>query len=274
MVGMGSHCIYNKTLSNETSMNQYFYKVFIPLTIAIIITMFAWFFNQVQINWLLVLLVWFLIGPLGIGVGFHRLFSHRQFETYRPIEIVLAILGTLAAYGPILYWVSEHQHHHKHADSDKDINNPSKGFWHSFLYWRFKTEAEKCILIKDKNTIQAAKDPILVYLSKNFIGIIYLFAAITLLLGFNVFASVFVLPIFIEHLRINILNSVAHIKLPGSYRNFNSNDNSYNNILLGYITLGFGWHNNHHNNPGELVNQHHWYEVDIEGLLAKSISKS
>jgi stearoyl-CoA desaturase (delta-9 desaturase) len=83
----------------------------------------------------------------------------------------------------------------------------------------------------------------------------------------------FILPAFIEHARINAISSLSHMKLPLSYRNFDTPDDSYNNIVIGILSFGFGWHNNHHNNQRELINSHRWYEVDLEGLFARLISK-
>jgi stearoyl-CoA desaturase (delta-9 desaturase) len=254
-------------------MNTYFKSIWLPLQLITLVSFIEICLGNVHINSWLVFIVWFLIGPIGIGVGFHRLFSHRQFKTYRIIELTLAFLGTLSAYGPILYWVSEHQHHHKYADQDKDINNPNKGFWHSFLYWRFTNESLKAIDLKNRPSIEAARDTSLVWLNKHFIKIVYVYAFVTLLFGFNFFVNAFILPIFIEHFRTNLLNSVAHIKLPGSYRLFESNDKSYNNVFLGWLSFGFGWHNAHHSNPGELINSHRWWELDVEGLIARLISR-
>jgi stearoyl-CoA desaturase (delta-9 desaturase) len=249
-------------------MNAYFYKLWLPtVLLSIVVIPFA------TINWYLVFLCWFLIGPIGTGVGLHRLFAHRQFETYRPLEILIAILGTLSAYGPILYWVSQHQHHHKHADAEEDINSPIKGFWHSFFYWRFTEAATKKIHVKNYCTIRAAKDPVIVFLSKHFIVINLAVIVLLYFISIDLLVTMYLLPVLIEQLRVNVLNSLAHMKLPGSYRIAESKDNSYNNIVLGYLTLGFGWHNAHHANPRELVNSHRWWEIDIEGLVGKLISK-
>lgn len=254
-------------------LNSYFYKVYLPIQLITLVSVAFMLLGYVNVNWLLVFVAWFLIGPIGLGVGFHRLFSHRQFETYRPIELTLAVLGTLAAYGPLFYWVSEHQHHHKYVDTDKDINNPKHGFWHSFLYWRFIKEAESCVLLKDRNVLAVIGDPKLKFINTHFVKFIYGFLIISLLFGVDVFVSIFVLPILIEQLRVNILNSIAHVKIIGSYQNFPDKDSSYNNVLLGYLTFGFGWHNNHHSNPRELINTHRWYEIDIEGIIGYLLSK-
>jgi stearoyl-CoA desaturase (delta-9 desaturase) len=179
----------------------------------------------------------------------------------------------LSAYGPILYWASAHQYHHKHADTDLDLNSPKRGFWHSYLYWRLTEASTKKIDLKNKCVIRAARDPAIVFLSKNFISINWTVIVLLALVDVNLLLSLYILPVFIEQQRMNILNSLAHMKLPGSYKIENTSDNSYNNAVLGILTLGFGWHNAHHSKPWELVNTHHWWELDIEGLIGKFISK-
>jgi stearoyl-CoA desaturase (delta-9 desaturase) len=254
-------------------LNWYFYKIYLPIQLISILGLLTVFSGYATINWYIVFITWFLIGPVGIGVGFHRLFSHRQFKTYRPVEYILALLGTLSTYGPVLYWVSEHQHHHKYVDTDRDVNSPKHGFWHSFLYWRFTKKSLDAVLIKDRCSLIALNDKMLCWMSKHYVLIVYSYLAISLMFGLSMFVSMFVLPILIEQIRLNILNSIVHMKLPGSYQNFPNEDSSYNNVLIGYLTFGFGWHNNHHHNPRELVNSHHWYEIDIEGLIGKALSK-
>lgn len=247
--------------------------MWLPINFLVIFSFYLIYNNYININYFLIFCGWFLIGLLGIGVGFHRLFSHRQFETHRIIEIILAILGTLSAYGPIIYWISQHQHHHKYADTDEDINDPKKGFWHSFLYWRLKKESIKKIHIKNYCTIKAAKDPIIVFLNKHFYKIIYSVVVLLILIDFTFFISFYLIPIFIEHNRIGILNSLSHMKFFGSYKVANNDDNSYNNILLGYLTLGFGWHNFHHKHPEKMINTHYWWEIDFEGIICRALSK-
>jgi stearoyl-CoA desaturase (delta-9 desaturase) len=213
------------------------------------------------------------MGPLGIGVGFHRLFSHRQFETYKPIEYTLALLGTLSAYAPVLFWASQHIFHHSHSDKDNDPSTPKLGFWESFLFWRLRESTLTKIHVKNYPALRIMRDPVLMFLSKHFQYIVLLYATLLLILGPTYFISMFILPAFIEHARINAISSLSHMKLPLSYRNFDTSDDSYNNIVIGILSFGFGWHNNHHHNQRELINSHRWYEVDLEGLFARLISK-
>lgn len=271
---MGSAAVgHSQLLDGKKSVNQYFYKLWLPIQVLTVLAFFGIIFNVISVNWWQVLIAWFLIGPVGTGVGLHRLFAHRQFETYRPVEIALAVLGTFSAYGPIMYWVAQHQHHHKHADHDEDINTPGKGFWHSFLYWRFSEKATKKVDIRNYCSLRAARDPVIMKLSTYFTPIIYLVMLILLVIDINWLVSLFLIPVFIEQIRVNVLNSLAHMNLPGSYRLFDSDDTSYNNIFLGWLTFGFGWHNAHHANPRELINTHRWWELDVEGIIGKLLSR-
>jgi stearoyl-CoA desaturase (delta-9 desaturase) len=111
------------------------------------------------------------------------------------------------------------------------------------------------------------------FLSKHFTKIIYGTIIILSCIGFDWLVSLFVIPTFIEHQRVNLVSSASHLNIPFSYKNFKTSDHGQNNVLLGYATMGFGWHNNHHALPRKLINQERWWEVDIEGLIGHLLSK-
>lgn len=256
-------------------MNWYFYKLWLPLQLLTVASLILIFTSVVELNWILILVSWFLIGPIGIGIGYHKLFSHRQFRTYKIVEYTLAILGSLSAYAPLLFWASQHQYHHKVADTDKDPSSPKiYGFWESFLWWRFRESILKKIDLRNYCIKIILKDKFLMFISKHFLKIIWVYMLILIAIDINLFVNLFIVPITLEHLRINLISSAAHLNIPLSYKNFESTDNAYNNIIIGLLSFGFGWHNNHHNNPRELVNSHRWWEIDIEGIVAKLISKT
>lgn len=258
-------------------MNPYFYKIWLPLNLITAGCVFYHFtVAELTINWMWVAISWFLIGPIGIGVGFHRYFSHRQFKTYRPIELALGLLGSMAGYAPLGLWCSSHLYHHKHSDTTEDITSPHRyGFFESFVFWRLRNRALEKIDTLNFATRKIFKDKSLIFLIKNFFFIFWLFGLISFLIQPDGFLSLFLIPVQLEHLRLNVIGSFAHVKLPTSYRNFtiNSQDESYNNIIIGYLTFGFGWHNNHHYNERASHLMVRWWEVDVEGLICKLISK-
>lgn len=255
-------------------MNWYFYKVFIPLNLAFIIGLLLLFFGFISVHPGLIFFSWVLIGPIGIGVGYHRLFSHRQFETNQIFEALLAVLGTLAAYAPVLYWSANHRYHHKHSDTELDPSSPEKyGFWESFLWYRLRQSALNKIDINNYCVKKIIKNPVLRIINKNFLVINVFVSLLLLLISPTAFFSAYIFPVFIEHLRINLVSSLSHLPLPLNYRNFSTKDNSYNNIILGYLTFGFAWHNNHHHNERQVNLSYNWWEVDLEGAFAQLISK-
>ena len=112
------------------------------------------------------------------------------------------------------------------------------------------------------------------FLNNNFVYIIWATVFTILLIDYNLLLSLLLLPILIEEMLLNSVNTVCHFKdLPGNYQNYVTEDSSSNNIVLGVITLGRGWHNNHHANSKDLVNWNRWWEVDIEGLTGLLLSK-
>ena len=254
-------------------MNWYFYKVWIPLQVLTITAFAGIVLGHIDVNWWMVLVSWFLIGPIGTGVGYHRLFSHRQFETWKPVEYIIALLGTLSAYAPVLFWASQHQYHHKVSDTEDDPSSPRHGFWESYLWWRMRNSVLKKIDLRSIPTRMMLKDPVLMFLSKHFTKIIWFTVIVLALIDINWLVSLFIIPAFIEHQRVNAVSSISHTNIPFSYKNFETKDRGQNNVLMGYLTMGFGWHNNHHAKPRKLVNHERWWEVDIEGIVAWLLKK-
>jgi stearoyl-CoA desaturase (delta-9 desaturase) len=255
-------------------MNWYFYRILIPLYLLIAIAIFAVFAGWVHVNWWGVFVVWFFIGPIGIGVGFHRLFSHRQFRTSRFIEVTLGFLGTAAAYAPVLFWSANHQFHHTYSDLEQDPSSPKRhGFWESFFLYRLRENTLNKIDLKNYCVKKIILDPYLRFLSRRFELIVWSIVILLAFLGAEALISFYLFPVFIEHIRVNAVSSLSHMDLPFSYRNHKTKDDSTNNILMGYLTFGFAWHNNHHNDQRKLLLTENWWEIDIEGLLATLIRK-
>ena len=253
-------------------MNSYFYKIFLPHCVLTLIGLYFIILEPSLLVWTAIF--WLILGPIGLSIGFHRLFAHRQFQTYRPIELILAIIGTLAAYGPLLFWVTSHACHHKFTDTDKDPTSPSRGFWHSVITWNLKKQCEQEIVLKSYPSIQVLKDPVLMYLSKYFFVINYLFLAILLVIDFKVALSGYILATYIERIRIGFfINYLLHSNFPGTYKVKETTNNSKNLVWLYPLTAGFSLHNQHHAEPTELKEKTRWWEVDIEYWMCKLITK-
>lgn len=254
-------------------MNSYFYKIFLPFHFALIASFILIGIGAAYLNWIAIFFVWFCMGPIGIGVGFHRLFSHRQFKTTKIVEYVLALFGTLSAYASLGIFIANHLYHHKHSDSYNDPSSPILGFFNSLILWRCKKNVFKKLDTKSYPFRLYFQDPVLKFISYHYVKIIYVYALILLFIDYNLFINLFVIPAAIEHLRLNWINCLSHYKLPLSYQNFNTKDFSQNNVIFGLVSFGFGWHNNHHYDQKQLINWHQWWEIDIEGVIGWMLSK-
>lgn len=117
------------------------------------------------------------------------------------------------------------------------------------------------------------KDRFLVFLSRYFVYICWITFIILFICGSYWLVNLWLIPILFEHVRINLINSVSHINIPGSYRTHFTNDSSQNNWWLGIITMGFAYHNTHHACPRQLILSEHWWEIDTEGRIGWILSK-
>ncbi len=226
----------------------------------------------------------YLLTAVGVTVGFHRLFTHRSFETTRAIRFILAVLGSMAMEGPVLKWVAMHRRHHQHSDDPQDPHSPHNhgsgvlgmiaGAWHAHLGWIFDRDPQGL----SRYTLDLEQDPVVRSVSKmwlvwSLVGLLLptaLGGAITLswmgaLLGFiwGGLARVFL----VHHVTWSI-NSVCH--LWGS-RPFNSHDESRNNLMFGVIGLGEGWHNNHHAFPTSARHGLRWWQFDASYWFIKCL---
>lgn len=222
-----------------------------------------------------ILLFWFVFA-VGNGTIGHRYFAHNNFKVSLIAHWIMALWSTLSAYSPVIYWQVQHRHHHRHTDTDQDIHSPTNGRLMSMIGWVFsQSRIESVYKDRSSRVIHAheSRDPAVRLTSQYFVGINVCFLVLLALIDRELAlaaASAFVL----EHLRLGLVNLVCHWPgFPGNYRNHDTADLSQNNIVLGILTLGFGWHNNHHADAGQLDLQQRWWEIDIEAQIGKLLSK-
>ena len=216
--------------------------------------------------------VLYLVRMFAITAFYHRYFSHRAFRTSRFMQFIFAVLGNSSMQRGPLWWAATHRHHHKHSDHASDKHSPLQiGFWWSHTGWllhsdNFPTDYDK---VPD-----LAKYPELVFLNRFDFVVPLAYGAVLALLGWGleVFApglgtsagQLFVWGFFISTVVLMhgtmFINSLAHL---WGGRRFDNEDDSRNNFLLALITLGEGWHNNHHRYPHAARQGFFWYEIDI-----------
>ena len=200
-----------------------------------------------------------------VTAAFHRYFSHRTFKTSRVFQFVMAFFGTTTAQKGVLWWAANHRHHHRHSDKPEDIHSPvQRGFMWSQVGWILAHDHRKTRweLIPDM-----AKYPELRLLNRFYL-VPPIALAVTLFLVGGYHALVwgfFVSTVVLWHGTFTI-NSLSHVF---GKRRYKTGDDSRNNWLLALITMGEGWHNNHHHYMNSANQGFLWYEIDLSYYLLK-----
>jgi stearoyl-CoA desaturase (delta-9 desaturase) len=205
---------------------------------------------------------------LGVTVALHRFFSHRSFKTSRWFQFVLACVGCTALQKGPLWWAIHHRLHHKHSDTAEDPHSPVvDGFFFGHVGWLFARD----LMHPDERTVRdLAKYPELVWLDRLWMlpGLL-LAAACFALGGWGGLVYGYCLSVVFVFQVTFAVNSFGH--LFGSQR-FDTGEGSRNNILLGYLAMGDGWHNNHHRAPSSARHGFAWYEFDFSYLFIRFLA--
>ena len=219
----------------------------------------AVFFIRFRWSWVALALAMYAVRMFGITAGYHRYFSHRSYKLGRGWQFLMAFLAETSGQKGVLWWAAHHRVHHRHADQDPDIHSPLKrGFWWAHVGWVLSNEYDKYdpALIQD-----FGKYPELRWLDRHYLVPPVALAAMLLLSGgLGAFVWGFVVSTVLLFHGTFTINSVAH--LWGS-RRFDTADDSRNNFVLAIITLGEGWHNNHHKFMYACQQGLRWWEVDV-----------
>lgn len=230
-----------------------------------------------DINWQHVFAAW-LFYAIGNGTIGHRYFAHKSFDVATPVHWLLGLWCTLCAYSPLHYWQVQHLHHHRNADNEKDLHSPKNGLLKAFIFWPLSSQRIEDVFRERSSLVILArsfKDPSVKFFSEYFFVVNLAAMLVVSSVDYTMIFSVLGIAYLIEQIRLGIVNTVTHIPgLPGNYVNHEQagTDQSQNNWLLGLVTLGFAWHNNHHANPKQLVLTEHWWEIDIEGYVGWLLS--
>jgi stearoyl-CoA desaturase (delta-9 desaturase) len=222
------------------------------------------------VSWQMVLLalVLYVARMFGVTAGYHRYFSHRTFKTSRVAQFLLAFLAQSSAQRGILWWAAKHRHHHRHSDTPEDIHSPRHfGFLYSHLGWIFTAENEAT----DYESVpDLAKYPELMWLERHeYVPAILLAVGCWLAFGWQGLVVGFFWSTVVLYHCTFFINSLAHVH--GNVR-YVTGDDSRNNWWLAVITLGEGWHNNHHAYQRSTRQGFRWYEFDPTFYALKALS--
>lgn len=200
-----------------------------------------------------------LTGGLGITLGFHRLISHRSFQTPKWVEYFLVFCGTLACQGGPIEWIGMHRIHHLHSDLETDPHDSNQGFWWSHLVWMlYHAPAESEI---PRFTKDIADDPVYQFVQKYFVLLQVALGVLLFLLGGWSFVvwGIFVRLVVVYHCTW-LVNSATH---KFGYRTYESGDKSTNCWWVALLVYGEGWHNNHHAFQYSARHGMQWWEIDL-----------
>jgi stearoyl-CoA desaturase (delta-9 desaturase) len=202
---------------------------------------------------------------IGNNISFHRYFTHRNFQTTPFKHKLLALWPILLASKSPIAYAMNHRHHHMYAEMENDTHSPVRSFWHTITgFWEFRSYqwfANKGVEYRVKDLI---RDPMLKFVERHYFKFWYVIAVVTLLIDWRFFVFGFLLPAGHYHLMANlVVVGMDHLKMPGSYRTYDTPDNSYNNQFLAWISMGEGFHNNHHQDASKYDQGFNKWEFDI-----------
>ena len=240
----------------------------------------AAFWTGVSGDALLVCLASYAIRMFGVTAAYHRYFSHRSFRTGRLFQFLLALLATSSAQLGPLWWAATHRHHHANSDTEQDPHSPRHyGFLWSHMGWFLHPGNRRDNLAGIRDY---ARFPELVFIDRWALISPALLGTATFALG-RVLAEAgrptsgaqmlvwgFLISTVLLYHGTYTINSLSHVF--GSQR-FETGDDSRNNLLLALITLGEGWHNNHHHCQSSCRQGIYWWEIDITYLTLLVLAK-
>ena len=210
----------------------------------------------------------YFVRMFAITAGLHRYFSHKSLKTSRAFQLVLALVAATSAPKGAIWWAAKHREHHKHSDTPEDVHSPAQsGFFKAHVGWIFTHSKGDA----DYGTVKdLTRYPELVWLDKHDrLPAILLALVVLLTLGWSgLVVGFFVSTVLVYHCTFAI-NSLAHVY--GKQR-YITGDDSRNNWLLALITLGEGWHNNHHHYQASTRQGFRWWEIDVTYYVLKMLS--
>ena len=255
------------------------------LNLVAVVVPFLGFLAAVTLLWnrvvgwsdLVILVALYLPAGFGITIGYHRMLTHRAFQTSKPVEYLLAILGSGAVQGPVIEWVADHRKHHAHTDVEGDPHSPHthagegvggaiRGLWHAHVGWLMTDQGRAH---RRKYAPDLMEDPGMRFINRTFLWWVALPYVIAPVAGYALtgrwqgaltallwggFARVFLL----HHVTWSI-NSICHFF---GRRRFATDDHSTNNWWLALPSLGEAWHHNHHAFPRSAAQGLRRWELD------------
>jgi len=233
------------------------------------LAVFAAFFTGVTWQAVAVCLVLYVVRIFGVTLGYHRYFSHRSYQTSRAFQLVLAVLAQTTVQKGVLWWAAHHRHHHLRSDQPGDRHSPKQeGFLESHVGWIFRQDADH---VDHARVADLARYPELRFLDRFWLlPPVALALAVFLAFGWSGLVIGFFLSTVLTWHGTYTINSLCHVF--GS-RRFETRDTSRNNLFLALLTLGEGWHNNHHHYMNAARCGFYPHEIDLTYYVLRVLEK-
>lgn len=242
-------------MKNSRSTNLFIQARFILFHVVFIVSAFM---VPLKFSAAILGIALYFIRMFGVTGGYHRYFSHRAFKTSRAFAFTLACIAQSSAQRGAIWWASNHRHHHRYSDKEEDLHSPDQhGLFYAHVGWLWNERSYQ----ERQNVEDLKRCPELVFLNNYpMLPAIALGVLTWLTLGWSGLVHGFgISTIFLFHGTFTI-NSLTHVW--GS-RRYDTSDSSRNNLWLALITLGEGWHNNHHRYMRSARQGFFWWEIDI-----------
>lgn len=232
--------------------------------------------------------VMYVVAGLGVTVGFHRLLTHRAFQTYKPVEYAFAAAGSMAVQGPVIDWVADHRKHHAHTDQEGDPHSPHvdfedgwkgalRGLFHAHMGWLFENHGRAQ---RRQYAPDLTEDAGMRKLNRSFHWVVLLGLLIPFGIGYAIDGTLAgalsallwggLVRIFLQHHVTWSINSVCHFF---GRRRFEVDDHSTNVFWLALPSFGESWHHNHHAFPRSARHGLRWWEIDTSAMLIRGLER-
>jgi len=237
------------------------------LTIPAIIYAIA---TQQYYLFLIAFVFWLIIGPISSVITLHRLLTHRSFKTYLWLENLLSYISVISTVGPTISWVALHRQHHATSDRAGDPHSPYvegrfnlKQAIKVWIGYDWKIPNIPVAYVKDLMRSRTHR-----FIFNHYFKIIFAFSFILILIDPVLWLFVYVVPASMTVHLIGIVNVLGHTH---GYRTYDTKDKSTNSWIANIISMGDGWHNNHHARANNWYSGETWWEWDLMGLIIKYI---
>jgi len=221
----------------------------------------------IQFSWsmlLITILMYFLIFGFGVSLTFHRSITHRALTMNPIVELIGKFFASMGGTGSPISWVLIHKAHHKYSDTDRDPHSARDVL--KYLIGKYPE-------VSAKGMRRLAQSKFNKFMHRHYYLIILSYGVVWATLGVEYFCYGFVYPMVLTMLAGHLVNWYTHSDYISNYRLHNTRDTSQNNIIIGLLTWGEGFHNTHHRYASRVSFSMRWWELDITFLFAQLLRK-